>query len=540
MEISEFLTNFYNAYIPLFVESNLHYWNASTTGKPEDWEKHEAIRKKINLLLSNKSEFSKLSEIYTKCPSGTLQKRELEIIYLLYKGNQVDSKKLDIISIKSAELEKLFNNFRANYKGKLLNDNEIDTILKNQLDSAELKEAWEAQKKIGEVVSEKIIELVKLRNEIAIEAGYKNYFEMTLKLSELEPDYVLHLFDELDSLTEEQYKMQKNQIDLSLSERYKIPVTELMPWHYQDLFFQYPPSFKKSPMPDPYKDKDLISITTKFYKGINLDISQLLEKSDLFQKPGKHQQAFHLSVDRKTDIRALANIQNNTRWMGTLLHEFAHCAFDYNINSELPFILREPAHIFITEGIAMLFGRLVRKPLFMQKVAGITQENSKETMKASKKGAVISQLIFNKWSQVMFRFEKALYEDCGQDLNKLWWDLVEKYQLMKRPKMRNSPDWATKIHIVNSPCYYHNYLLGHVFAAQINYSLFNNIIQKDHTHDSYLLCMDYAENINIGNFLKEKVFFKGHELKWNELVEYATGEKLNPKFYLNEINEGLN
>ena len=42
-------------------------------------------------------------------------------------------------------------------------------------------------------------------------------------------------------------------------------------------------------------------------------------------------------------------------------------------------------------------------------------------------------LIFSRWCQVMLRFEKAMYENPDQDLNKLWWDLVEKYQVLKRP-----------------------------------------------------------------------------------------------------------
>ena len=36
--------------------------------------------------------------------------------------------------------------------------------------------------------------------------------------------------------------------------------------------------------------------------------------------------------------------------------------------------------------------------------------------------------------QVMFRFEKALYDNPDQDLNTVWWDLVERYQLVHRPE----------------------------------------------------------------------------------------------------------
>ena len=47
-------------------------------------------------------------------------------------------------------------------------------------------------------------------------------------------------------------------------------------------------------------------------------------------------------------------------------------------------------------------------------------------------------LVFSRWCQVMFRFEKALYENPDQDLNTLWWDLVERYQMVRRPEGRNA------------------------------------------------------------------------------------------------------
>ena len=37
--------------------------------------------------------------------------------------------------------------------------------------------------------------------------------------------------------------------------------------------------------------------------------------------------------------------------------------------------------------------------------------------------------MFARWALVMLHFEKALYANPEQDLNKLWWDIVERYQL---------------------------------------------------------------------------------------------------------------
>jgi len=66
----------------------------------------------------------------------------------------------------------------------------------------------------------------------------------------------------------------------------------------------------------------------------------------------------------------------------------------------------------------------------------------------------LEQLTFSRWAQVMYNFEKKMYEDPDQDLNTLWRDIVEKYQMMKRPAHRNEADWATKIHLACYPCYY--------------------------------------------------------------------------------------
>jgi hypothetical protein len=44
----------------------------------------------------------------------------------------------------------------------------------------------------------------------------------------------------------------------------------------------------------------------------------------------------------------------------------------------------------------------------------------------------------------MYRFEKAMYENPDQDLNQLWWNIVEKYQMMKEPEGRDMPDWLQR------------------------------------------------------------------------------------------------
>ena len=86
-------------------------------------------------------------------------------------------------------------------------------------------------------------------------------------------------------------------------------------------------------------------------------------------------------------------------------------------------------------------------------------------------------LIFSRWCQVMLRFEKGMYEDPGQDLGKLWWDLVEKYQMLRRPEGRTAPDYASKIHVVSAPVYYHNYMMGELFASQVHHAIAKEVFK---------------------------------------------------------------
>ena len=88
-------------------------------------------------------------------------------------------------------------------------------------------------------------------------------------------------------------------------------------------------------------------------------------------------------------------------------------------------------------------------------------------------------LIFSRWCQVMLRFERGMYTDPQQDLNRLWWDLVERYQLVRRPEDRNAPDYASKIHVVSAPAYYHNYMMGELFACQLHAAIARDVLQAD-------------------------------------------------------------
>jgi peptidyl-dipeptidase A len=418
--------------------------------------------------------------------------------------------------------------------GEMLTDSKVREVLKNSRDSARRKAVWEASKKVGVKLEANLKELVQLRNEAAVQLGFKNYHALMLYLNEQDTDQIIKLFDELDDLTREPFKAAKAQIDAALAKNYGLSVGELMPWHYHDPFFQEAPAVFSADIDGPFRSADLIQMVRGFYDGIGLPIDRVIARSDLYEKPGKNPHAFCTDIDREGDVRVLANVVNNAYWAATLLHEFGHSVYSTNNNDipeSQPYVLRLESHILTTEGVAMMFERMAKKQQFLARM-GLTVADPKAFGETASKMLRCQLLIFSRWCQVMLRFEKGMYEDPGQDLNKLWWDLVEKYQLLRRPEGRDAPDYASKIHIVSAPVYYHNYMMGELFASQLHHAIARAVC--DGADPSAVI---YAGNPKVGRFMKEKVFAPGRMLRWNDLTRHATGEGLNPKAFAADFRE---
>src|SRR5207302_3305066 len=181
--------------------------------------------------------------------------------------------------------------------------------------------------------------------------------------------------------------------------------------------------------------------------------------------------------------------------------------------------------ILTTEGVAMMFERWAKYRPWLEKM-GLNVEDPRAFDETAAKMLRYQLLIFSRWCQVMLRFEKGMYEDPGQDLNKLWWDLAERYQMVKRPDDRSAPDYASKIHIVSAPVYYHNYMMGQLFASQVHHA-----IARDVYHGADPRTVVYVGNKEVGAFMRKRVFEPGRSLTWQGLTKHATGAELNARAF---------
>ncbi len=519
---------------PLEKAAGIAWWDANTSGKDEDFQRKEDAQNKIDAVLSDPVAFRELKSIKESGQvTDKLLARQIEVIYLGYLEKQVDPLLLREMVSKSNAIEKAFNVYRAEVDGKKLTENDVRKVLKESKNSDERRKTWEGSKGVGAVVEKDLIALAKLRNQAASQLGFANYHQLMLHLNEQEQPQIMQLFDELDELTREPFRRAKAEFDERLAANCGVNVDDLRPWHYHDPFFQESPAVFGTDLDAIYKQADILQLCREFYIGIELPIDDVLARSDLFEKPGKSPHAFCTDIDREGDVRVLANIVPSERWMDTMLHELGHSVYSSkNIPQSVPHVLRGASHILTTEGIAMMMGRLGKNGVWQEQM-GIAPRDPAERKRLSDAGAKVLRnqlLIFSRWCQVMLRFEKGLYDNPDQDLNKLWWDLVEKYQLLHRPDGRNAPDYASKIHIVGAPVYYHNYMMGELFASQVHHTIAREVCGGRDPRS-----VAYVRDPKVGEFLKAKIFVPGQTLSWNALTKFATGEDLNPRAFAEDF-----
>ena len=368
-------------------------------------------------------------------------------------------------------------------------------------------------------------ELVRLRNQVARGLGFPSYHALQLHLNEQSQSAVIALFDELDALTREPFLRAKAEIDTRLAKSYGIAPGELRPWHVHDPFFQETPAVFDTDLDAPYKKADILKFCRQFYAGIGLPIEDVIARSDLYEKHGKSPHAFCTDIDREGDVRVLANIVPTEYWMGTMLHELGHSVYSSrNMPRSVPYVLRTEAHILTTEGVAMLFEKFSKDADWLRHGCHAGRPRGLRRGRLNHAAASPPDLL-------------AVVPG----------DAPVREGTLRRPRARpgcslvgpgreipgalpsggqETPDYASKIHIVSAPCYYHNYMMGQLFASQVHHAIAREVLGGVAPSKA-----NYVGRKDVGAFLKAKVFEPARTMTWNGLTRHATGADLNPKAF---------
>ncbi|MCW3096268.1 MAG: Oligoendopeptidase [Chthonomonadaceae bacterium] len=512
---------------PLSRELGMADWEMQTTSSPEATERVAELRERLITLYANKEEYAFLQSLNGHKFDDPLLARQHLLLRHSYLSNQIAPEVIAEMIQLEVGIEETFNMFRATVGGEQVSDNTLDDLLLMSDDVVQRREAWEASQAVGAAVSERVLQLVRLRNREAQRLGFPDYYVMSLELQELNPERLFALLDDLQTRSQSLWENYKAELDTQLAARFHTTPADLRPWHYHNRFFQEPGP-GEADLDRFFGDKDLEKLTSEFFAAIGLPVDDLLKIADLHERPGKCQHAFCTHIDRAGDIRVLCNNRPNERWMSTTLHEFGHAVYDKFLDPALPYLLRDPAHIMTTEAIALFMGRLTKDADWLATYAGVAPEEAARIAASARREVRDHLLVFMRWCFVMAHFERALYQDPEQDLNTLWWTLKAKYQNLTPPENRHAPDWAAKIHLASAPVYYHNYQLGEMVASQLLHHLTTQVLVGEPS-------AALVTSPKVGAYMEAALFRPGAVAPWEVWLEHATGEPLNPGYFVEQL-----
>jgi peptidyl-dipeptidase A len=543
---AEFLHFFDSIYVSLYRVAQEAQWKASTDVSPAHGGERTGANVALAVFLGDKN-------IIETCRALLAKRKELP---------PVVARELDKIVLASAEGPGIIpdvtaarvsaesaqattqDGFPYKLDGKPVIANDIDEILHKSTDLAVRKRVWEASKEIGFALRDGLIQLQKLRNQVARAMGHSSYFALQVADYDMTEAEMMQMLDGFLADTKPLYLKLHAWSREKLAQKYKQPVPRLIPAHWINNRWaqEWTGVAEGAVVLDPYfKDKSpewIVKAAEKFWVSLGFEPlpPSFWKKSDLFPVPpgekrrkNAHASCWHIDLER--DIRSLQSVQNNEWWFRTAHHELGHGYYFLSYaRPEVPYILRQGANRAMHEAMGDLAAIAASQPSYLRAV-GILPASVKVDDRATLLNEALDAAIpFVAWSAgTMGHWEHDVYSGdlAPAEWQKRWWDYVAKFQGVAPPTPRPADgcDACTKTHINDLPAQYYNYALSTVMKYQLHDHICKKILKQD-PHSC-----NYYGHKEVGDFLRS-MMKQGATRPWREVVQEATGEPLSTRAML--------
>lgn len=470
--------------------------------------------------------------------------RELNFLILYAAEGPMTNPQLvaDRITAETAQASTL-NGFQFKLHGKPVTVNEIDDLLGSSTDLAERQDVWLTSKESGKALRGGLIKLRGLRNGVAQEMGYHDYFALQVAQFDMTTEEMVKLNEEFMRVLRPLYLQLHTWVKYQLAEKYHQPVPRLIPAHWlNNRWSQEWTGIVEAASLDPYfkgrTPEFVIKSAEQFYTGLGFAPlpASFWTKSDLYPVPpgnprrkNTHASCWH--IDLATDIRSLQSIEANPEWFESAHHELGHGYYFMSYaRPEVPMLLRTGANPAFHEGFGELIALASGQVPYLKSL-GILPANFHPDERAFLlDNALGAGIPFMYWaSGVMTHWEADIYAHNlpAGEWNARWWQYVRDFQGVEPPVARGEEwcDAATKTHINDTPAYYYSYAIAEVFKHQLHAYIAKNIL-----HQPPQSC-NYANNKEVGDFLR-RIMVKGATEDWRKVLKEATGEDLSTRAML--------
>ena len=432
------------------------------------------------------------------------------------------------------------NGFVFKLNGKPITVNEIDNLLSTNRNLAERKAVWEASKESGVALKPGLMKLQKLRNGVAKELGYHDYFALQVAGYGMTTEEMVALQDNFMREMRPLYLQLHTWVKYELAKKYNQPVPKRIPAHWlNNRWSQEWPGIVEAADLDPYfKDKSaewVVKSAEQFYTGLGFAKlpKTFWERSDLYpvkagdpRKKNTHASCWH--VDLNTDIRSLMSVEPNDWWFHTAHHELGHGYYFMSYTRpEVPPLLRIGANPAFHEGMGELISLAAGQVPYLQSLGVLPADFKVDENAFLLNDALGNSVPFIYWaSGTMTHWEADVYAHnlSPDQWNARWWKYVRDFQGVEPPTERGEEfcDAATKTHINDTPAYYYSYAIATVLKFQ-----WHDYIARKILHQPPQRC-NYANNKAVGDFLRD-IMKKGGTEDWRKVLRDATGEDLSTR-----------
>lgn len=420
--------------------------------------------------------------------------------------------------------------------------NDVDAVLRESRDLAEREAVWVASKEIGRPLKPGLVELRKLRNQVAREMGYSSYFGLMVAEYGMTVPEMMRLLDGFVADVAPLYAEMQTWATRELARRYGVPAPSgPVPAHwYPNRWAQEWSGLVAAADLTPYfkgrSPEAIVRQAEDFYVSLGFPAlpASFWEKSDLYpvragdpRRKNAHASAWHVDLDR--DIRSLMSVEANPEWFFTAHHELGHIYYYLSYTRpEVPPVLRAGANRAFHEAVGELASLAAGQVPYLRNRGILPRDVKINPTQALLVDALERTVAFVPWSAgVMSHFEYELYEKDlpPEQWQERWWTLVKQYQGVVPPVDRSDPalcDACTKTHINDDPAGYYDYAIATVIKYQLHEHIATEILRQD-PH-----ACDYYGNREVGAFLRS-ILEKGATEDWRKVLKDATGEELSTR-----------
>ena len=547
-EADGFLANYQDGWLPKEKAANEGAWTALTDVTEAHTAAQVAANQTLNEFVGSPEVIARVKDLLAKKEQlNDLTIRQLEKVRL--RAAEAPGSIPEVVKARTeAEARQSATQDGFQYLaphrdgGKIYSANEIDDVLVTSRDLGEREAVWALSKTIGGALRPGILKLRDLRNRVARELGFDDFFALQVADYGMTSAQMISLCDSFVADVKPLYDQLHTWAKHELARRYKADAPEgKIPAHWLPNRWgqNWPGLVEGVDMDAPFEGKPKEYITEKaeaFYVSLGFPKlpKSFYEKSDLYpadpgsgRKKNSHASAWH--IDLNQDVRSLMSIEPDSRWFGTAHHELGHIYYYLSYATpRVPPLLRAGANRAFHEGIGDLIGVAAGQKPYLEQMGLLTPEAARApTVTYLLDSALDRSITFIPFAAgTMTRFERDFYAGsiAADALNAGWWGIVGEYQGIAPPGERPESlcDAATKTHINDDPAQYYDYAIGTVLKFQLHDHIAREILKADPRE------CNYFGNAKVGKFLKD-ILALGATRDWNAVLHEATGSGLSAR-----------